>query len=123
MSGNRLVTRGMGASRGSSGRAGLVTQGYGGIFKRVIDAVTEAGRRAVVTGRSAAKRVSEQLDEVIISMKLIRVNGEPAKQTVTGMIRIKFDSAKTAVVNVVESFTVRVRAAWEDIKITVRRMK
>lgn len=113
----------MGATRGTAARAGLVTQGYGGIFTRIAEAVAEAGRRIVVTGRSAAKRVSEQLDEVIISMKLIRVNGEPAKQTVTGMMRVKMNTAKSAVVNIAESFTIRVRAAWEDIKITVKRMK
>ena len=120
---NRIITRGMGPSRGKTGNAGLITRGYGGIFSRVVGAVTDAGRRVISTGRSAAKRVAEQLDEVIISMKLIRVNGEPAKQSVTGMLRIKFDSARSTVVNVVESFTVRVRAAWEDIKITVKRMK
>ena len=54
---NRLVTRGMGRSRGIPCRAGLVTQGYSGIFKQIADAVS-----AVVQGGSnALKRLPEIL--------------------------------------------------------------
>lgn len=58
---NRLVTRGMGRTRGRPGRAGLVTQGYTGVFKAVVDAVTVAVSTVVQGGTKALKRLPEIL--------------------------------------------------------------
>lgn len=65
---NRLVTRGMGTSRGTPGRAGMVTQGYGGIFKAVVKAVS-----TVILGGSRALR---RLPEILWSVcaRLTEVN-------------------------------------------------
>ena len=65
---NRLVTRGMGTSRGTPGRAGMVTQGYGGIFRAVVEAVS-----AVIQGGSKALR---RLPEILwtVYARLTEVN-------------------------------------------------
>ena len=52
---NRIVTRGMGPSRGVAGRAGLVTQGYGGRFSQVV----EVAKKIIRGGTRAARRLPE----------------------------------------------------------------
>lgn len=115
---NRLITRGMGTSRGAAGRAGMVTQGYGGFFKKIV----EAGVRLVRLGQSGTKRALRELEEVIIGAKLIRVNDERPKQNIQGHVTVKVDLSRRIAV-MAEGFTRRVRAAWEDIKITVKRIR
>lgn len=67
---NRIVTRGLGPSRGLPGRAGLVTQGYGGI-KRVI---AQAAEQIRIRVGSARHTLEKKLDEIVVYAKLIRVN-------------------------------------------------
>lgn len=116
---NRIITRGMGVSRGLSGRTSLVTQGYGG---PVPGFVAEAFR-SVRVGQSGTKRKIDQLDEVIIWAKLIEVNKQPAPPPdVKGWIKVKVDRNSHAAV-LAEHISSRVRAAWETIRVTVRRLK
>jgi hypothetical protein len=115
---NRIITRGMGASRGKAGVAGLVTQGYGGFFRIVKDGLRKAAR----LGQSGAKRAIKELEEVFIAVKLVRVNDEKPKDPIQGSITVKVDlSRKIAVV--AEGISKRIRSAWEDIKITVKRIR
>ena len=116
---NRIVTRGMGPSRGKAGVAGLITQGYGGFFRAAI----EGARRVVRAGRSAAKKTVEGLEEVIVWAKLVRVNNEAPPVKVEGFVRVGIDRARRYAVAVVSGITSRVRSAWEDIKITISRIK
>lgn len=64
---NRLVTRGMGPSRGTPGRAGLITQGYGGIFKAIADAVSGA----IQGGSKALRRLPEILWSVYARLSTV----------------------------------------------------
>lgn len=116
---NRIITRGMGASRGKAGVAGMVTQGYGGIFRIVKDQL----RRFAKAGQSGAKRALKELEDVVVWAKLIRVNDEKPKQQIQGSINVKVDSARHFAVSIVEGVSSRVRSAWEDIKITVKRIR
>ena len=117
--GNRIVTRGMGPTRGGvPGRASMVVQGYGGFFQ----AVAKAAVRLVRIGQSGTKRALRELEDVLIGAKLIRVNDEKPKTPVQGFVRVKVDMTRHIAV-MAEGFTKRVRAAWEDIKITVKRIR
>lgn len=114
---NRIITRGMGTSRGKPGRAGLVTQGYGGPPRAVI----ENFRRRIIVGGGSKRRAWEGLDEVIVWAKLISVNGRPAPKKVEGFIRVGTSNGFARAM--VEHVSTRIRAAWEDIRIVVKRLK
>lgn len=116
---NRLVTRGMGTSRGVPGRAGMITRGMGGVFRFV----AQQAERAIRYGRSSAHRAVQGLEEVIVWAKLVRVNDKKPQQNIEGFVRIGVDKAKHIAVNIMGSITTRVRNAWEDIKITINRIK
>jgi hypothetical protein len=64
---NRLVTRGMGPSRGTPGRAGMITQGYGGIFRAIIEAVSGA----IQGGSKALRRLPEILWSVYARLSTV----------------------------------------------------
>lgn len=116
---NRIVTRGMGVSRGVPGRAGLVTQGYGGIFRFI----KEQAVRLIRVGQSGTKRALQDLQEVIVWAKLIRINEEKPSVLVQGTIKVKTSNVAQMAVKIVDRARVRVRSALEDLKITVKRIK
>lgn len=115
---NRIITRGMGRSRGVVGRAGMVTQGYGGVFRFVV----EVARQAVKLGQSGAKRALRELEEVIVAVKLIRVNDEKPAQNIQGSITVKVDLTRRIAV-MAEGLRKRARKAFEDIKISIKRVR
>lgn len=116
---NRIVTRGMGVSRGIAGRAGLITQGYGG----PLAAVKEAVKRLIKAGQSGTKRALQELQEVIVWAKLIRVNDVAPKVALEGSVKVRVSDVSQIVVKVLERVTARTRKAWEDVKITVTRIR
>lgn len=71
---NRIVTRGFGPSCGLAGRAGPVTQGYGGSPAFVIVAL----RCGFPLGQSGTKRRQCELESVIVWAKLLEINRGPA---------------------------------------------
>lgn len=119
MIGNRIITRGMGKSRGIPGRAGMITQGYGGFFKKIV----EAGVRLYKAGQSGAKRAARELEDIIVWAKLIRVNDSPPESTIKGFIRVNISQAKNIAVNIVENMSVKTRKTWDGIKITIKRLR
>jgi hypothetical protein len=118
--GNRIVTRGMGPTRGGvPGRASMVVMGYGGFFR----AIKEQAIRIYRAGQSGTKRALQELQEVIVWAKLIRINDEKPSVMIQGSIKVKISNASQIAVKVLERASVRVRSAWEDLKITVKRIK
>lgn len=120
--GNRIITRGMGPTRGTPGvpgRASMITMGYGGFFREV----ARQAVRLIRAGQSGTKRALRELQEVVVWAKLIRINDEKPKYPIQGSIKVRVSSASQIAVKIVERASVRVRAAWEDIKITVKRIK
>lgn len=109
---NTIITRGFGR------RQQIVTQGYGGILAEIKAAVT----RFITLGQSGAKRAIRELEEIIIGAKLLRVNDEKPKQQIQGHVTVKVDLTRRIAV-MAEGVSKRVRAAWEDIKITVKRIR
>lgn len=116
---NKLITRGLGPVRDNKpGRASLVVQGYGGIFRHIV----EQTKKLIKLGQSGAKRALRELEEVFIAAKLIRVNDEKPKQIVQGHLTVKINFSQQVSV-IAESVSKRVRAAWEDVKITINRIR
>lgn len=116
---NRIITRGMGTSRGKVSRAGLVTQGYGGIFRAALEEI----RRIVRVGQSGAKRAVRELEEVIVWAKLVRVNDEAPAKNIEGFVRAHIKRTSTHVVSLIEHVSTRVRKVWEDVRISIKRLK
>ena len=116
---NRIITRGMGTSRGRAGRAGMVTQGYGGPMRYVLEQI----RQIVRVGQSGAKRALRELDEIVVWAKMIRINNHPPPDNIEGFIKIRINRTAGYVVSLAEHVSTRVRKAWEDIKISIRRLK
>jgi len=111
---NRVITRGMGAPRGT-GRASLVVSGGGG-FRQFIEFV----KRKAGDG---AQYVKDGIEDIIIWAKLIRVNEEKPKQFIEGSVKLRIDKNKKITVRMTEGIKTRVRKAWEDIKITIQRIR
>lgn len=106
---NRALTRGMGPNMR------LVASGGGG-FRKFIEFIRQKAG-------DGAKYVKDGLEEVIVWAKLIRVNDTKPEQSVEGFVKVGIDKARHIAVNIMGSITTRVRSAWEDIKITISRIK
>lgn len=97
-------------------RAGLVTQGMGGIFAAVQEAVQWFRR----WGRT--KEQDKEKLGTLIYAKLVNVNGEKPSVNISGTIFVE-DSAKHVTVKLAESTSYVIRKAWDAIKITVKRVR
>lgn len=118
--GNRIITRGIGRTRGGVlGRASMVTGGFGGFFR----AIKEQAVRIIRAGQSGAKRRLQELQEVLVWAKLIRVNDEKPTRQIQGSITVRVPGTSQFAVKVVERVSIRVRKAIEDLKITVKRIR
>jgi hypothetical protein len=109
----RIVTRGLG--RNKPGYQGFITMGYG---RRFIEEVIRIARR----GRSSAQRLIKELEDVVVWAKLIRVNDEKPKENIQGQLSVKVNLS-TRIAVMAENVSTRTRSAWEDIKITINRVK
>lgn len=118
---NRIITRGFGTSRGQAGRAGPVTQGYGGIHQFVISAIQRSNN--VKHGQSGRKRRLRELDTIIVWAKLVEVNGSPPKNKIEGFVNVPIDHDRGFAAVMVEHVSSSVRKAWHDLRVTVKRIK
>lgn len=98
---NRIITKGMGKSRDLTGRAGMITQGYGG-FSVLLQAAIEATRNVLIKGRSSYKHAKKEIIEIVISARLLRVNGLQPNFSVFGKISVALDAIKNFSVSLVE---------------------
>lgn len=106
----------------------LITRGYGtipGFIPEIIDGIVRRNR----AGGGGAKRRRQQeellreLEPIIVWAKLIEVNNMPPKVHIEGSTTVSRGSKSDLPTTKVEYVTKRVRAAWEDIKVTVKRLK
>ncbi len=119
---NKIVTRGFGPSRGFAGQAGLVTMGYGGTPRFVIEAIQQGIEIRRHYGQSGFKRrLNDELQLVVVWAKLLEINGEVPKRTIEGTTRVPIK--KNRITTIVEHISTSVRQAYKDIKITVKRLK
>ena len=117
---NKLVTRGFGpVSGGVPGRASLVSQGLGGFFQNI----KRQAIRIIRAGQSGTKRALQEIQEVMVWAKLIRINDEKPTIPIQGSIKVRMSKTSQIAAVLISKATVRVREAWEDLKITVKRIK
>lgn len=94
----------------------IITRGYAGVFRRVIEAVVNL----IPHGRSSKKR--REVEETTVWAKMIELNGRPPKTSVEGRIRINIDKTTRYAVPVTEHVTTRIKRFLSDIVITVSRV-
>lgn len=118
--GNKLITRGLGpVTGGVPGRAALISQGLGGFFEEI----KRQAIRIYRAGQSGTKRALQEIQEVMVWAKLIRINDEKPTIPVQGSIKVRISNTNQIAAVLVSRAKVRVREAWEDLKITVKRIK
>lgn len=109
---NRIVTRGMGTSRGIAGRAGLITQGYGGPPPEVI---VKALERVRINGKT-----HKDIDELVVWAKLLEVNNKATSKNIEGSVKINADDI---VQPRVEAKKLTQRVVTDVIKVFIKRLK
>lgn len=117
---NRIITRGMGSSRGKPGNAGMITMGYGGIFVKI----AAQARRLIRVGQSGTKRAMREMQDAIVTMRLLRVNEKPSPELVIGSsVSRKINETKHVSVKIQSAIMSRVKTVWNNVKISVKRVK
>lgn len=117
MTTNRIISRGLGASRGASGRAGLITMGYGGIPPIVIQEIQK--KTANIKGQS--DKIIEELKLITIWAQLIEVNERPPVTNVSGSVTIKYSNNQPIIVEAKKILS-SVNFAFNTLKVTIRRV-
>lgn len=116
---NRIITRGMGTSRGAAGRVGMVSQGYAGLDQIALEQL----RNIVRAGKSGIKRVIRELDEIVVWAKLVRLNDETPPVKIEGSVKIDVKATTKHVISLVEHVSTRVQKTWEYMKVSAWRLK
>lgn len=111
---NRIITRGMGPHINR-----LVTQGYGGPPRFVLQAI----QRGVVFGQSGRKRRLRELEPVIVWAKLMEVNGKVPPRKIQGHVVVRVDKDRSFAAVMAEHVTSRVKKMLDDLKVFVKRIK
>jgi hypothetical protein len=106
---HRKLTRGMGPNMR------LVASGGGG-FRKFIEFIKQKAG-------DGAKYVKDGLEEVIVWAKLIRINEQRPEQNIQGYVKIGIDKARRIAVSLAGSISTKARNIFNDIKITINRIK
>jgi hypothetical protein len=96
----------------------LITQGYVGFFRRVVEVI----QRLIPVGRSHKRKEEDRYEELTLYAKLVEVNGKSPVKKVEGRVIIRVERSKKFVVSITEHVSTKVRRLWSDIVITVKRM-
>jgi len=110
--GSTLVTRGFGRNQS------IVAQGFS-----FMTAVGQILTRFIELGQSGTKRALREIQEVVVWAKLIRVNNKTPESPIQGFVKIKLSDASQIAVRAVKKVSVKVRSIFDDLKITVNRLK
>jgi hypothetical protein len=124
---NKLVTRGLGTSRGGvAGRAGMITQGYGGVPVIVV-ATTVLPLQPKGGGSDRRRREDEALfaryNVIVMQTTLVEINGMPPPQSINGTLRLDGNNETPRLKTIVEHVDTRAQSIWDRIKISVRRLR
>ena len=104
----------MGAPRGA-GRAGLVTSGGGGYRKFIEFIKRKAG--------DGAEYVKKNVQTVMVWAKIVSVNSEKPKSLIQGSTSVVIGPSKKISVKMSGEFSKKVVKFWENVKITIARIK
>lgn len=107
-----MVTRGFGRNQN------MVAQGFS-----IMSFVSEAVLRFIELGQSGAKRALKEIQEVVVWAKLIRINDKPPALPIQGSVKVKLTDASHLAVRAVRNVAVKVRSIYDEIKISVNRIK
>jgi hypothetical protein len=110
--GMTMVTRGFGRNQN------IVAQGFS-----LMSFISDAVLRFIELGQSGAKRALKEIQEVVVWVKLIRINDETLPQPIQGSVKVKLTDASQLAVRAVRKVSVKVRSIYDDIKISVNRIK
>jgi hypothetical protein len=106
-------------SRGIPGRSSAIVLGYGGIPRAVLDQVDEAVRQFKLRGNGKPRELLDEIREIVISAKLIEVDGREPKKKIQGTIRVRLDDS--SIRTIVEHLETNVCLDDRDIKIMITR--
>lgn len=114
---NRIITRGMGRSRGNTGLAGMVTQGYSW-YNSVFQNIEEASRILVKHGRSAYGKTKREIENIVVFARLIRVNGNKPQENIAGRVSVgvKLNNGRVVFVEAIK------RVVTSAIKIIIKKL-
>jgi hypothetical protein len=107
---NFLITRGLGGPA-----AAVIRQGYLGFVKESII-------QLIQVGQSGKKRAEQNLKEIIIGARLIKINNQPTPIKIEGFARIKLSESTLRVISNIEFLTSQVKKTWDKVKISVKRL-
>lgn len=85
--------------------------------------VSDAVLRFIELGQSSAKRALREIQEVIVMAKLIRVNEKSLTVPLQGSVKVKLSDESHFAVRAMRKVSVKVRSIFDDIKISVDRVK
>ena len=120
---NKIVTRGFGVARSVPGTSGPVTMGYGPLAPGAVVTAIERPLRLRQGGQSGTKRRLQELDEVIVWAKMVEANGIEPMRPIKGWVRVRVNRNSGYASVMAENLAVRVRKAWETVKVSVQRLK
>jgi hypothetical protein len=109
----KIITRGLG--KNPPGVQGMITMGFG---KKLLETVI----RIVKKGQAGTKRALQELQEVVVWAGLISVNDKKPEKKVQGFVRVRINSAARYAVSAAQLVSSRIRSAFEDIKINIKRI-
>jgi hypothetical protein len=93
----------------------MMTSGFGGLLQSVLNVV----RR--IKGGSSNKQYPQILDEITVWVKLVTVNGKKFDGDIKGSVRIV---KKHGFVKVLFEYVgTKLQKVWNDVHITVKRLK
>lgn len=113
---NRIVTKGFGTSRGTPGRAGPVTLGYGGPPSFVVAALE---RNVRLGGGGVAKRRLRELQPIVVWAKLIEFNGHAPKRNIEGFVTVRIDKDRSFASVMAEHVFTRAKKLQDSVKVFV----
>lgn len=107
-----MITRGLGRNQN------MVAQGFS-----IMSFVSDAILRFIELGQSSAKRALKEIQEVVVWAKLVKINDETLPMSIQGSVKVKLTDASQLAVRAVRKVSVKVRSIYDDIKISVNRIK
>jgi hypothetical protein len=111
-----IITRGLNRNKD---KQHIITQGYVSFFKRVIEAVV----KIFIPRGNGAKDQRREFEDVVIWAKLVSVNDTPPSRKIEGFIKVRVDKTAQFAVSLTEHVTTTVKQLWNDIVISVRRVR
>ena len=113
---NRIVTKGL--SRNTKNL--LVTRGF---IPGFIQEVIEISKQVIRYGGSAARKVYDRLEEIVVFAKLTKVNNKEQDGTIKGWVRITYNRSRQIVVNAMKTTYAAIKSNISEIVISIKRIK